>query len=37
MVKDAPQRRKLTRRDIELPDGRYLLAYGFAETAAPDA
>jgi hypothetical protein len=37
VVKDAPQPQKLTRKDIELPDGRYLLAYGLADTAAPDA
>jgi hypothetical protein len=36
-VKGAAQPRKLTRRDIELPDGRYLLAYGLADTAAPNA
>jgi hypothetical protein len=36
-VKGAAQPRKLTRRDIELPDGRYLLAYGLADTGAPDA
>ncbi|HEX9099526.1 MAG TPA: hypothetical protein VF956_08595 [Candidatus Dormibacteraeota bacterium] len=36
-VKDAPPPRKLTRREIELPDGRYLLAYGLAHSATPDA
>jgi len=36
-VKDAERPRKLTRREVELPDGRYLLAYGHADTAAPDA
>jgi hypothetical protein len=37
VVKDAPQPRKLTRKDIELPDGRYLFAYGITDRAAPDA
>jgi hypothetical protein len=36
-VKAAPQPRKLTRQDLELPDGRYLLAYSHANTAAHDA
>jgi hypothetical protein len=31
--KNAERRRALTRDDLELPDGRYLLAYGHAPNA----
>jgi hypothetical protein len=36
-VKATERPRKLIRRQVELPDGRYLLAYGHADIAVPDA
>jgi hypothetical protein len=32
-IRSATRARKLTRRDLELPDGRYLLAYGHSDEA----
>jgi hypothetical protein len=36
-VKATERPRKLTRRQVELSDGRYLLAYGHGDASVPDA
>jgi hypothetical protein len=37
VVKSTPRLKKLSRKEIALPDGRYLIAYGRAMTVVNDA